>query len=71
METRWIYTPQGQVVYYEEDGHIFTREGKYSFWLDSGWWYRVPDGLASYFVKDDRIYSPNGKAAYFYGEEAS
>lgn len=68
MSTRWIFTPQGQPAYYQTDGHIYTREGCYSYRISDGWWFRVPDGQASYYVSDNWIFTRNGKPAYYYGD---
>ena len=71
LTTRWIFTEQGKPAYYQATARIYNTEGKYSFWVDEGWWLRVPDGHPSYYISDDWVFTPDGKPVFYYKDGAA
>ncbi len=44
MATRWLYSIDGQLAYYQDGDYIYSKDGKCEFSVSGRWWYPIKGG---------------------------
>jgi hypothetical protein len=67
MTARWLYSPMGDALHYQDGDFIYTKDGRIVFSVSDGWWFSIRSGQAEFFVQDNWVYTRvEGTAAYYF-----